>query len=106
MSEATILLGAVERGDPQSRPIQLLELVLPGFASFGPITRWRRSCRVKTLQADSIGFMKRGLRPRRFRESNLREPCSLFFAAAAEAMRRILIDRARSQTKPFATADQ
>ena len=34
MSEATILLGAVERGDPKAAD-QLLETRLPGFASFG-----------------------------------------------------------------------
>src|SRR5712672_4475628 len=91
MSEATILLGAVERGDPKASD-QLLELVYQNLRQLAT-HKMAQEPPGQTLQPTAL-----------VHEAWLRlvgsehpefENRAHFFSAAAEAMRRILIDRAR-----------
>jgi RNA polymerase sigma factor (TIGR02999 family) len=91
MSDATVLLAAVEQGDP-SAPERLLELVYDELRrlAIGKMAHERPG---QTLQATALvheAWLKLvGKSDRKF------ENRAHFFSAAAEAMRRILIDRAR-----------
>ena len=94
MSEATILLGAVERGDPKAAD-QLLELVYQNLRQLAN-HKMAQEPPGQALQPTAL-----------VHEAWLRlvgsehpefENRAHFFSAAAEAMRRILIDRARRRS--------
>ena len=91
MGDATLLLSAVERGDPKAAD-QLLELVYEELRRLAT-SKMAREAPGQTLQPTAL-----------VHEAWLRlvgannpmfENRAHFFSAAAEAMRRILIDRAR-----------
>lgn len=91
MSDATLLLNAVEQGEPQAAE-KLLELVYEELRRLA-ISKMAREAPGQTLQPTAL-----------VHEAWLRlvgnhhpqfENRAHFFSAAAEAMRRILIDRAR-----------
>ena len=94
MSEVTRILSAIEQGDPHAAP-QLLPLVYDELRKLAA-DRMAREAPGQTLQATAL-----------VHEAYLRlvdvETCrefhgrTHFFAAAAEAMRRILVDRARQK---------
>ena len=91
MSEATVMLAAIERGDPQAAE-NLLNLVneeLRRLAAY----KLAQDAPGQTLQTTALvheAWLKLvGGSERKF------ENRTHFFAAAAEAMRRILVDRAR-----------
>lgn len=91
MSDATVLLTAVEQGDPQAAD-QLLELVYQELRSLAA-GKMAREAPGHTLQPTALvheAWLRLvGDKTPKF------ENRSHFFSAAAEAMRRILIDRAR-----------
>lgn len=91
MSEATVLLTAVEQGDPKAAT-ELLELVYDELRHLAA-AKMAREAPGQTLQPTALvheAWLRLvGARNPMFRNS------THFFAAAAEAMRRILIDRAR-----------
>jgi len=91
MSDATILLGAVEQGDPQAAG-KLLELVYEELRRLA-VSKMAREAPGQTLQPTELvheAWLRLvGAQNPKF------ENHAHFFAAAAEAMRRILIDRAR-----------
>src|ERR1700677_4818952 len=91
MSEATILLNAVEQGDPQAAE-KLLELVYEELRRLAT-SKMARETPGQTLQATELvheAWLRLiGTKNPKF------ENRAHFFSAAAEAMRRILIDRAR-----------
>src|SRR6266404_8192261 len=93
MNEATALLEAVEQGDPEA-PGKLLELVYTELRHLAT-SKMAREAPGQTLQATALvheAWLRLiGDENRRF------EDRTHFFAAAAEAMRRILIERARSR---------
>src|SRR5436189_587920 len=93
MSEATILLSAVERGDPKAVD-QLLELVYQDLRHLAN-HKMAQEPPGQTLQPTALvheAWLRLvGVQPPRF------ENRAHFFSAAAEAMRRILIDRARQK---------
>jgi RNA polymerase sigma factor (TIGR02999 family) len=91
MSDATLLLTAMDHGDPQA-PQKLLELVYEELRRLA-VSKMAREAPGHTLQPTAL-----------VHEAWLRlvgdsspkfENRAHFFSAAAEAMRRILIDRAR-----------
>src|SRR5262249_33148006 len=93
MSDATLLLTAVEKGDPAAAE-QLLTLV------YGELRRLAagklaHEAPGQTLQPTAL-VHEAWLRLVASRKPNY-ENRAHFFSAAAEAMRRILIDRARSR---------
>ncbi len=94
MSEATILLGAVERGDPKAAD-QLLELV---YQDLRHLTNHKMAQEPpgQTLQPTAL-VHEAWLRLVGSEHPNF-ENRAHFFSAAAEAMRRILIDRARRRS--------
>jgi RNA polymerase sigma factor (TIGR02999 family) len=94
MSDATLLLAAVERGDPKAAD-QLLELVYEDLRNLAN-HKMAHEPPGRTLQPTAL-----------VHEAWLRlvgsehptfENRAHFFSAAAEAMRRILIDRARRRS--------
>ncbi|MFO1514299.1 MAG: ECF-type sigma factor [Verrucomicrobiota bacterium] len=91
MSEATIMLNAIERGDPQAAD-KLLNLVYDELRRLAAY-KLSREAPNQTLQPTALvheAWLKLvGAEERKFEDRNH------FFAAAAEAMRRILVDRAR-----------
>ena len=91
MSNATLLLTAVERGDPQAAD-KLLELVYQELRHLA-IHRMAQEAPGQTLQPTALvheAWMRLvGAENPTFQNR------AHFFSAAAEAMRRILIDRAR-----------
>src|SRR5580704_16269938 len=91
MSEATILLNAVEQGDPQAAD-KLLELVYEELRRLAA-SKMVREKPGQTLQPTEL-VHEAWLRLVG-RENPKFENRAHFFSAAAEAMRRILIDRAR-----------
>jgi len=91
MSDATLLLGAMERGDPQAAG-QLLELVYEELRRLAT-SKMAREAPGHTLQATEL-VHEAWLRLVGAQNSKF-ENRAHFFSAAAEAMRRILIDRAR-----------
>src|SRR4051794_32663093 len=101
MSEVTRVLSAIEQGDPQAAE-QLLPLVYDELRKLAA-QKLAQESPDQTLQATALVHEAylRLVRP----ASGSREPCEEqqwegrrhFFAAAAEAMRRILINRARDR---------
>jgi RNA polymerase sigma factor (TIGR02999 family) len=91
VSEATILLDAVAQGDPQAAD-KLLELVYEELRRLAT-SKMAREAPGQTLQPTELvheAWLRLvGTKDPKFENRNH------FFAAAAEAMRRILIDRAR-----------
>lgn len=91
MSDATVLLAAVEEGDPRAAD-QLLALVYEELRRLAAY-KMTQEAPGQTLQPTALvheAWLKLiGAGERKF------ENRAHFFAAAAEAMRRILIDRAR-----------
>jgi len=91
MSEATILLNAVEQGDPQAAD-KLLELVYEELRRLAA-SKMARETPGQTLQPTELvheAWLRLvGTQNPKFENRNH------FFSAAAEAMRRVLIDRAR-----------
>jgi RNA polymerase sigma factor (TIGR02999 family) len=91
MSEATILLNAVEQGDPQAAE-KLLELVYEELRRLAA-SKMARETPGQTLQPTELvheAWLRLvGTKNPKFENRNH------FFSAAAEAMRRVLIDRAR-----------
>jgi RNA polymerase sigma factor (TIGR02999 family) len=94
MSEATILLGAVERGDPKAAD-QLLELVYQDLRRLAN-HKMAQEPPGQTLQPTAL-VHEAWLRLVGSEHPNF-ENRAHFFSAAAEAMRRILIDRARRRS--------
>ncbi len=92
MNDVTHILSAIERGDPEAAD-QLLPLVYDELRRLAA-RRLAHERPGQTLQATALvheayaRLVGSGQPPRW-------EGCGHFFAAAAEAMRRILIDRAR-----------
>jgi RNA polymerase sigma factor (TIGR02999 family) len=91
MSEATLLLTAVERGDPEAAG-KLLNLVYEDLRRLASV-RMARETPGQTLQPTELVHEAwlRLVGPSNPSFANRAH----FFSAAAEAMRRILIDRAR-----------
>ena len=94
MSEATILLSAVERGDPKAAD-QLLELVYQDLRRLAN-HKMAQEPPGQTLQPTAL-VHEAWLRLVGSEHPNF-ENRAHFFSAAAEAMRRILIDRARRRS--------
>jgi RNA polymerase sigma factor (TIGR02999 family) len=91
MSDATVMLAAIERGDPKAAE-QLLELVyeeLRRIAAF----KMAQAASGQTLQPTAL-VHEAWLRLVGDRNPTFKDRAH-FFRAAAEAMRHILIDRAR-----------
>jgi RNA polymerase sigma factor (TIGR02999 family) len=91
MSNATVLLTAVERGDPKAAD-ELLELVYQELRQLAT-RRIAQESPGQTLQPTAL-VHEAWLRLVGSENPNF-ENRAHFFSAAAEAMRRILIDRAR-----------
>jgi len=91
MSEATTMLDAIARGEAEA-PVALLDLVYDELRRLAA-SKMSRQTPGQTLQATALvheAWLRLvGDQKRRF------EDRTHFFAAAAEAMRHILIDRAR-----------
>jgi RNA polymerase sigma factor (TIGR02999 family) len=91
MSEATAMLEAIGKGDAEA-PVALLDLVYEELRRLAA-SKMSRQTPGQTLQATALvheAWLRLvGNQTRRF------EDRTHFFAAAAEAMRHILIDRAR-----------
>ena len=93
MSDATQLLAAVEQGDPRA-PEQLLTLVYEELRRLA-VSKMAREAPGQTLQPTAL-VHEAWLRLVASQNSSF-ENRAHFFSAAAEAMRRILIERARSK---------
>ena len=93
MSDATVLLAAVEQGDPKA-PAQLLELVYVELRLLAT-SKMAREAPGQTLQPTAL-VHEAWLRLVTSKNPRF-ENRAHFFSAAAEAMRRILIERARSK---------
>ncbi len=91
MSDATLLLAAVEQGDPQATE-KLLDLVYEELRRLAA-SKMARESPGQTLQPTAL-VHEAWLRLVGSKNPKF-ENRAHFFAAAAEAMRRILIDRAR-----------
>jgi len=91
MSDATLLLTAVERGDPTA-PEKLLDLVYEELRQLAT-SKMAREAPGQTLQPTEL-VHEAWLRLVGGKNPSF-ENRAHFFSAAAEAMRRILIDRAR-----------
>jgi RNA polymerase sigma factor (TIGR02999 family) len=97
MSEVTRILSAIEQGDP-SAPEQLLPLVYDELRKLA--AEWMAQEKPgQTLQATALVHEAylRLVDVERAQHWNSR---GHFFAAAAEAMRRILVDKARRKRRP------
>jgi RNA polymerase sigma factor (TIGR02999 family) len=92
MSEVTRILSAIEGGDPHAAE-QLLPLV---YDELRQLAAQRLACEKpgQTLEATAL-VHEAYLRLVDVDKAQHWDSCRHFFAAAAEAMRRILIDRAR-----------
>src|SRR5690242_10512989 len=103
MNEVTRILSAIERGDPQAAE-QLLPLVYDELRRLAAQMLAREKAG-QTLQATAMVHEAylRLLDSERGRDWNSR---GHFFAAAAEAMRRILVDNARRKRRPKHGGDQ
>ena len=97
MSEFTQILSAIEQGDPQAAE-QLLPLVYDELRKLAA-QRLAQEKPGQTLQATALvheAYLRLvGSDPARTWDGRAH-----FFAAAAEAMRRILVDRARRKRRP------
>src|SRR5437016_3097811 len=94
MNEVTRILSAIEQGDPQVAE-QLLPLVYGELRRLAA-QKLAREAPGKTLQATSL-VHEAYLRLVDVEKAQHWNSRGHFFAAAAEAMRRILIDRAREK---------
>jgi RNA polymerase sigma factor (TIGR02999 family) len=94
MSDVTRILSAVKQGDPHA-PEQLLPLVYQELRKLAA-QRLAQEAPGQTLQATAL-VHEAYLRLVDGEQAQLWDSRGHFFAAAAEAMRRILIDRARRQ---------
>jgi RNA polymerase sigma factor (TIGR02999 family) len=92
MSEVTRILSAIERGDPHAAA-QLLPLVYDELRQVAA-QRMAREAPGQTLQATDL-VHEAYLRLVDVEQAQHWNSRGHFFAAAAEAMRRILVDRAR-----------
>jgi RNA polymerase sigma factor (TIGR02999 family) len=103
MTEVTRILSAIERGDQQAAD-QLLPLVYKELRKLAA-QRLAREKPGQTLQATALVHEAylRLLNPGHGQDWNSR---GHFFAAAAEAMRRILVDNARRKRRPKHGGDQ
>jgi RNA polymerase sigma factor (TIGR02999 family) len=103
MNEVTRILSAIERGDPQAAG-QLLPLVYDELRRLAA-QRLAQEKPGQTLQATALVHEAylRLLDSEHGRDWNSR---GHFFAAAAEAMRRILVDNARRKRRPKHGGDQ
>jgi RNA polymerase sigma factor (TIGR02999 family) len=95
MSEATLLLNAVEQGDPKAAE-RLLELVYEELRRLAA-SKMAREAPDQTLQPTAL-VHEAWLRLVGSQNPKF-ENRAHFFSAAAEAMRRILIDRARHKLR-------
>src|SRR5215468_10343828 len=93
MSDATLLLNAVERGDPMAAA-QLLDLLYVELRRLAT-SKMAQEAPGQTLQPTAL-VHEAWLRLVASKNPRF-ENRAHFFSAAAEAMRRILIDRARSR---------
>jgi RNA polymerase sigma factor (TIGR02999 family) len=109
MSDATLILSKIESGDPQASE-ELLPLVYEELRKIAAhlIEREKPG---QTLQATALvheAYLRLVIRPRRHPDQP--EPSwnsrGHFFAAAAEAMRRILVERARHKKSLKAGGDR
>jgi RNA polymerase sigma factor (TIGR02999 family) len=103
MTEVTRILSAIERGDQQAAD-QLLPLVYEELRKLAA-QRLAQEKPGQTLQATALVHeaYHRLLNPGHGQDWNSR---GHFFAAAAEAMRRILVDNARRKRRPKHGGDQ
>jgi RNA polymerase sigma factor (TIGR02999 family) len=103
MTEVTRILSAIERGDQQAAD-QLLPLVYEELRKLAA-QRLAQEKPGQTLQATALVHEAylRLLNPGHGQDWNSR---GHFFAAAAEAMRRILVDNARRKRRPKHGGDQ
>jgi RNA polymerase sigma factor (TIGR02999 family) len=103
MSEVTRIMSAIEGGDPRAAD-QLLPLVYEELRKLAT-QRLAREKPGQTLQATALVHEAylRLLNHERGQDWNSR---GHFFAAAAEAMRRILVDNARRKRRPKHGGDQ
>src|SRR5205807_8671917 len=92
MSEVTRILSAIEQGDPQAAE-QLLPLVYDELRQLAA-QRLAQEKPGQTLQATALGH-EAYLRLVDVEEAQPWNSRGHFFAAAAEAMRRILVEKAR-----------
>jgi RNA polymerase sigma factor (TIGR02999 family) len=97
MSEVTRILSAIERGDPHAAR-QLLPLVYDDLRRLAA-QRLAREAPGQTLQPTAL-VHEAYLRLVDTEEARRWNSRGHFFAAAAEAMRRILIDAARRKRRP------
>jgi RNA polymerase sigma factor (TIGR02999 family) len=99
MSDVTRILSAIERGDPHAAE-QLLPLVYDELRKLAA-QRLAQEKPGQTLQATALvheAYLRLVASPSREREEEQHwDDRGHFFSAAAEAMRRILIDRARQK---------
>lgn len=96
MSEVTQLLGAIDAGDPRAAE-QLLPLVYDELRKLAT-TRMAQEKPGQTLQATAL-VHEAWLRLVGSEEPSAWNSRGHFFGAAAEAMRRILVDRARQKAR-------
>jgi RNA polymerase sigma factor (TIGR02999 family) len=99
MNEVTTILSAIEKGDPRAAE-QLLPLVYEELRKLAA-AKLAREKPGQTLQATALvheAYLRLVDREQRGAESSW-DSRRHFFAAAAEAMRRILVDRARDKRR-------
>jgi RNA polymerase sigma factor (TIGR02999 family) len=96
MSEVTRILSAIEQGDPHATA-QLLPLVYEELRKLAA-HKLAQEAPGQTLQATAL-VHEAYLRLVDVEKAQHWNSCGHFFAAAAEAMRRILIERARSKAR-------
>jgi RNA polymerase sigma factor (TIGR02999 family) len=96
MSEVTQLLGAIDTGDPEAAD-QLLPLVYNQLRRLAAV-RLAREKPGQTLQATAL-VHEAWIRLAGKEEPRAWKSHGHFFAAAAEAMRRILVERARRKKR-------
>src|SRR5436305_15190155 len=97
MSEVTRILSAIEQGDPQAAE-QLLPLVYDELRQLAA-QRLAQEKPGQTLQATALGH-EAYLRLVDVEQAQPWNSRGHFFAAAAEAMPRILVDNARRKGRP------
>lgn len=103
MTQVTQLLGAIDRGDPHAAE-QLLPLVYDALRQLAA-QRLAREAPGQTLQATAL-VHDAYLRLVDVEQAQHWNSRGHFFAAAAEAMRRILVDNARRKRSLKAGGDQ
>src|ERR1700730_14522026 len=97
MSEITRILSAIEHGDPKATE-QLLPLVYDELRKLAP-QKLAHESPGQTLQATSL-VHEAYIRLVDVDKAQIWNSRGHFFAAAAEAMRRILVDHARRKQRP------